>query len=320
MKTSPKSMALLFSGLAVCLPVTSAFGQAPASSPKPQMPMIGGLTRTRVQFSPALLETERKSQEALTRGEAALKVGSLDDAMSAFQEALSYESDNGLAYQRLAEAQTAAGELTNAAASYRMVLYKWPGKNWGGSENGDPVVHMQFALLLLRLNQRAEALSVYQHGYQLLQSEEAPTATTPAGGPLPPMLMSPDYTAAQLEAEVDTVIAIHKYHWVSQDLALADFQHVLRLQPDSAVSCFYLGQIYKFQTGHEADAVKAFKQAEQLGGPEMKPFFGEGEAERDSRVHDGGKAVRKSKSIASRRPQQSLFSGSWRRGSFLRCP
>jgi len=273
MKTSPKSPALLFSGLAVCLPLASAFGQAPTSSPKPQTPMIGGLTRTRVQFSPALLEAERKSQEALARGEAALKAGSPNDAMGAFQEALSYESDNGLAYQRLAEAQTAAGELTDAAASYRTVLYKWPGKNWGGSENGDPVIHMQFALLLLRLNQRMEALSVYQHGYQLLQSEEAPTATTPAGGPLPQMLISPNFTAAQLEAEANTVNAIHTYHWISQDLALAGFQHVLGLQPDSAISYFYLGQIYKFQPGHGADAVKAFKQAEQLGGPEMQPFL-----------------------------------------------
>lgn len=235
--------------------------------------MIGGLTRTRGHFSPALLETERKSQEALARGEAALKAGSLDDAMSAFQEALSYEPDNGLAYQRLAEAQTAAGELTDAAASYRTVLYKWPGKNWGGSENGDPVVHMQFALLLLRLNQRAEALSVYQHGYQLLQSEEAPTATTPAGGPLPQMLIAPDFTAAQLEAEADTVIAIHKYYWISQDLALADFQHVLRLQPDSALPYFYLGQIYKFQPGHGVDAVKAFHKAAELSGSEMQPFL-----------------------------------------------
>ncbi len=256
--------------------------------------MIGGLTRTRGHFSPALLETERKSQEALARGEAALKAGSLDDAMSAFQEALSYEPDNGLAYQRLAEAQTAAGELTDAAASYRTVLYKWPGKNWGGSENGDPVVHMQFALLLLRLNQRAEALSVYQHGYQLLQSEEAPTATTPAGGPLPQMLIAPDFTAAQLEAEADTVIAIHKYYWISQDLALADFQHVLRLQPDSALPYFYLGQIYKFQSGHGADAVKAFKQAEQLGGPEMKPFLEKakqrGTAEFTTAAKQSGKA------------------------------
>ena len=273
MKISRASLTLLFSTLAACLPLTSAFGQAPASAPKPQMPMIGGLTRTYAPFSPALLATERKSQEALARGEAALKAGSLEDAMSAFQEALSYEPDNGLAYQRLAEAQTAAGDLTDAAASYRTVLYKWPGKGWSGSENGDPVVHMQFALLLMRLNQRTEALSVYQHGYQLLQSEEAPTATTPAGGPLPQMLIAPDFTAAQLEAGADTVIAIHKYHWISQDLSLADFQHVLRLQPDSAISYFYLGQIYKFQSGHGADAVKAFHKAAQLGGSERQPFL-----------------------------------------------
>ena len=273
MKTSPKSIALQLSTLVACLPLTSAFGQAPASTPKQKTPMIGGLTRTYAPFSPALLETERKSQEALARGEAALKAGNLNDAISAFQEALSYEPDNGLAYQRLAEAQTATGDLTDAAASYRTVLYKWPGKSWGGSENGDPVVHMQFALLLLRLNQRAEALSVYQHGYQLLQSEEAPTATTPVGGPLPPMLISPDFTAAQLEAEANTLIAIHKYHWISQDLALADFQHVLRLQSDSAVPYFYLGQIYKFQPGHGADAVKAFHKAAQLGGSEMQPFL-----------------------------------------------
>ena len=273
MKASPQFLALLFSTSAACLSLTSAFGQAPASALKPQTPMIGGLTRTYAPFSPALLETERKSQEALARGETALKAGSLDVAISAFQEALTYEPDNGLAYQRLAEAQTATGDLADAAASYRTVLYKWPGKSWSGSENGDPVVDMQFALLLMRLNQRAEALSVYQHGYQLLQSEEAPTATTPAGGPLPQMLISPDFTAAQLEAEADTVIAIHTYYWIDQSSSLPQFQHVLRLQPGSAVSYFYLGQVYKFQHGHGADAVKAFHTAAELGGTEMQPFL-----------------------------------------------
>lgn len=202
-----------------------------------------------------------------------MKAGDLDAAIHAFQQVLTYAPDIGLAYQRLAEAQTADGRLSDAAATYRAVLYHLPGKNWSDVQNGDPVIHMQFALLLQRLNQRAEALTVYQHGYQLLQLEEAPSATAPAHGPLPPMLTSPNFTPTQLEAAAYSVIAVHKYHWVSQDLATADFQRVLSLQPDSAISYFYLGQIYKNQPGHSTDAVTAFHKAAQLGGSEIQPFL-----------------------------------------------
>lgn len=272
MKTYTQSTALPLSALAVCFLLPSALGQAPVPSPKPQTHRGVSLTRTRVQFSPTLLAAEQKSQEALARGEAFMQAGDLDDAIDAFQQALSYEPDNALAYQRLAEAQTATGKLNEAADSYRTVLYHWPGKNWSNVQNGDPVIHMQFALLLLRLNKRAEALSVYQHGYQLLQLETAGSANTAASTLLPTMLAAPNFTPAQLEAAADTVTAIHKYNWVSQSLSLTDFQRVVKLQPDSAVGHFYLGQIYKFQSSHAADAVKEFRKAAQLGGPEMQPF------------------------------------------------
>lgn len=274
MKTSTTTTTLLFSALAVCLPVASAFGQASAVAPEQSTPSIGYPGRTHIHVNPALLEAERKAWEAIGQGEAALKTGSPYDAISAFQDALSYEPDNGLAYQRLAEAQTVAGKLNDAAASYRTVLYKWPGKNWSGSENGDPIIHMQFAQLLQRLNQRAEALTVYQHGYQLLQLEDAPTTTTPAHGPFPPMLTSPDFTPAQLEAAAVTVTAIHKFDWLGQNTALADFQHVVSLQPNSALAYYYMGQIYSGQPGHRAESDKALRKAAQLGGAEMQPFLG----------------------------------------------
>lgn len=266
-------------------PLSAASAQQSGETPVlgSDIPILGSLEHTRNVSrgsTPASRAAEAAAAQAkaqrwqgdISSGETLMKAGDLDGAMGVFQQVLTYDPDNGLAYQRLAEAQTAAGRLNDAAASYRFLLYKQPGKNWSDVQNGDPVIHMQFALLLQRLNQRAEALSVYQRGYQLLQSEDAPSATSPAHGPLPPMLTSPDFTAAQLETAADTVIAIHKYDWVSQDLSIADFQHVLSIRPDSAVAYFYLGQIYKFRAGHGADAVQAFHKASQLGGSAMGPF------------------------------------------------
>lgn len=253
---------------------TPVYGQGAFPS-QGQRPLIGSLNHNRVGSPSAETPgavSDRQCNEAVSRGEVLLKAGNLTAAISNFQEGLSYAPDNGLAHQRLAEAQVAAGKFEDAAVTYRTLLYKWPGKSWSNSQNGDPAVHMQFALVLLRLNQRDEALTVYQRGYQLLQSEEAPTVTTPTRGPLPPMIASTDFTAVQLEAAADTVTAIHKYDWVSQDLASADFQYALSLQPNLAVPYFYLGQIYKFKTAHAANAIAAFSKAEQLGDTEMKPF------------------------------------------------
>ena len=241
MNSSISTVIRLLFVAAAGIPLAAASAQQPGATPVaggglPPFPFILEHTRNgspaqRAAEAAAAAVKWKKTQADIARGEALMQAGDLDAAINVFQQLTADDPEDALAYQRMAEAQTAVGELTDAAASYRTVLYKWPGKNWGNVQNGDPVIHMQFALLLLRLNQRAEALSVYQHGYQLLQSEEAPTATTPAGGPLPQMLISPDFTAAQLEAAADTVTAIHKYHWISQDLSLGDFQHILRLQP-----------------------------------------------------------------------------------------
>ena len=290
MNISIRTAIRLFLVATAGIPFAAASAQQPDTMPPadgnlPSLPFLSALQHTRAVSrgsTPASRATEaaaaqakaQRSQADLSRGEALMKSGDLDGAMDVFQQVLTCDSDFGLAYQRLAEAQTAAGKLNDAAASYRTVLYRQPGKNWSDVQNGDPIIHMQFAQLLQRLNQRAEALTVYQHGYQLLQLEDAPTATTPAHGPFPPMLTSLDFTPAQLEAAAVTVTAIHKFDWLGQNTALADFQHVVRLQPNSALAYYYMGQIYSGQPGHRAESDKALRKAAQLGGAEMQPFLG----------------------------------------------
>lgn len=220
---------------------------------------------------PAANTLEHKSHVALSHGEALIKAGALNGAIAAYQEALSYEPDDGLAYQRLAEAQTAAGALNDAAATYRTLLYKWPGKNWSNSQNGDPAVHMQFALVLLKAGQRDEALSVYQRGYQLLQSElwDGGTGKTD-DRPLPPLFTSPGFDPARFAASAYTVIGIHKHEWMDRDAP--DFEQAIQLQPTLAAAYFYRGLSWKDKRGRASDALLAFAQASHLGGAEIQPF------------------------------------------------
>lgn len=273
MSTRIQLAVVSLSTVSICQASITASAQ---ESPSPQVvqnkkPAVTGLLRNRANLSPLILERDRKCNEAVSRGETLMKAGDLDSAITAFKEGLSYAPDDGLAYQRLAEAQTAAGALNDAAAAYRTLLYKWPGKSWSSSQNGDPAVHMQFALVLLKAGQRDEALSVYQRGYQLLQSElwDGGTGKTD-DRPLPPLFTSPGFDPARFAASAYTVIGIHKHEWMDRDAP--DFEQAIQFQPSLATAYFYRGLSWKDKRGRASDALLAFAQASHLGGAEIQPF------------------------------------------------
>jgi len=233
--------------------------------PNTQMPIISGGSMRNSPINPSVIATGYRCNEIITHGETLLKAGNINGAILAYQSALAIEPQDGLADQRLAEAYTAAGRLDEAMATYRTLLYFWPGKGWGNSQGGDPAVLMRFALVLLQTGRNMEALTAYQQGYHFLPKD---------AGPLPPLFTSPDFAPSQFTAAIYTALGITEHTGGAQNQTLASdyFHQSLNLQPDLAQPYFYLGKISKWEPGHALESVDAFTTAVRLGGSEMKPF------------------------------------------------
>lgn len=210
-----------------------------------------------------LIEAGEKAHAADLRGEELLKAGIYSDAVGAFQEALAYEPDDGLAFQHLAETYTAMNQPDKAIAAYRTLFYNWPGKAWGSSIGSETTVLMQFALVLLKTGQKAEALTVYQRGYHFLPTDR---------GPLPPLFTTPDFAPADFTAAAYAAMGLHETAWGVAADAPKYFERAIAVQPLLAMPYYYRGERLKYKPGLEAEAMAAFNQAALLGGPEMKPF------------------------------------------------
>ncbi len=238
--------------------------QSLPSTAKPKKLSDTLLSRNRLPIDPSLIEAIEKAHAADLRGEELTKAGAYTDAIGAFQEALSYEPHDGLAYQHLAETYTAMNQPDKAIAAYRTLFYEWPGKGGEYGIGSNTTVLMQFALVLLKTGQKAEALTVYQRGYHFLPTDR---------GPLPPLFTTPDFAPANFTAAAYTAMGLHETAWGIAADAPAYFERAIATQPTLAVPYYYYGELLKGKPGRAADAVAAFNQARQLGGPQMQPFI-----------------------------------------------
>lgn len=283
---------LLLAALPALLPLSAGAQEQKKASTAPvaQAPFVIRSVTHHEPIPAYLIEAGEKAHAADLRGEELLKAGIYSDAISAFQEALSYEPHDGPAYQHLAETYTAMNQPDKAITAYRTVLYDWPGKGGGYGIEGNPAVWMQFALALLKAGQSAEALTVYLHGYHFLPTDR---------GPLPPVFTSPNVMLTQLPAAIYAALGLTEYAGGEQNLNLAAnyFQQALSLQPILASPYYYLGQILKYKPGHAQEAIDAFNKAAQLGGPEMGPLVDKamrekaGTADFEAAVKEMGKAT-----------------------------
>jgi len=283
-----KTTLMPLSPLLLLLPLSAALAQGQPKIiilPKGQPPLISGGS-SHGPIPAYLLEASEKANAADLRGEELLKAGIYSDAISAFQEALSYEPHDGLAYQHLAETYTAMNQPDKAIAAYRTLFYEWPGKGGGYGIGSNTTVLMQFALVLLKTGQRAEALTVYQRGYHFLPTDR---------GPLPPLFTSPDFAAADFQAAAYTAMGLHETAWGVFADAPKYFERAIAAQPILATPYYYRGERLKYKPGLEAEAMAAFNQAALLGGPEMKPFVDkalkDGSSEFIAAVKKTGKAA-----------------------------
>lgn len=261
------------------LPLPTAFAQGQAASSIPftnSFPLIGSPPRQPYRPNPRVVEADNKSNAAVSRGEMFLNAGNIVGSIEAFQEALKYVPTNGLAYQRLAEAYTAAGQLDMAVEAYRKVVYDQFGPGVGNGIGNNVSVFMQFALVLLRTNQDQEAQTVYARATHLLNYQDSENHN---GKPYLPVLL-PEfgdgpgqvaYTPERLAAMAHVAIGYETYSFVEKQPG-EHLREAVRLYPDSPVAQYYLaGHLaYRAGPGHSREARDAYLAAAQLGGPEMK--------------------------------------------------
>ena len=278
MKTSASSTALLFSALAVCLPFASVFGQASVSLPKQQTPLLGYPGRTHSHVDPALLETEREAWEAIAQGEAALKSGDPKNAIVVFQEALTYEPDNVVAYRDLANCYIALGNTAKAIEAERSAVY--------ANDRGRQIIHetdtanlMEFASLLDKAGQTAEAATIYNYAVFLFQSSDGDLKfgrMMPLIGTRPGQV---DYTSAHLQALVHVGLGIPTLY--TQELKhaerLAHLRQAVLLYPDSPVIYAYLSKELEMMQD-TAGASAAWDKANALGLPQVTALMDAQEA------------------------------------------
>ena len=242
-----------------------------------QLPLWhGSLTRVRIG-SPAQLAAEaaanaitwKKQQEDIAQGEALMKAGDLDAAIEVFQQMIASEPVDGLAYRRLAEAYVADSKLPKASQVFHKLLVEGFGPGIGVGAGGADV-WAEYALVLAKTNQPAEAAQMYNHAAYLLDYEDADSHN---GQPtlkvlLPEVAMEPTspeqvpYTPEHLQALADTALSHEEMGLEHGKEAIAHMQEAVTLYPDSAVTHYYLGEVLPSRTPEQK---AAYQKAAELG-------------------------------------------------------
>lgn len=245
-------------------------GDATQTSLGEQLPDATIISRRRGRPNPTMLEAGQNCQDAINQGEGLLKVGKVEEAIHSFQTAINYEHTDGLAYQRLAEAYTAAGQFDKAVDTYRKVMYNQLGPGVGNNQGAKVEVLMQFALLLQRTNHIEEAVTAYRRGAYLLNYRDSENhegkpylkvmlPTFGSGGDIP-------YTPQRLQALAHIAIAIETFSFGDKE-ALAHLREAVQLYPDAPVAHFYLGeQLHRMQN---KEAKSAYAKAAALGDDQV---------------------------------------------------
>ncbi len=212
----------------------------------------------------------QKWQADIARGEALMKAGDLDGAVAAFQQMITYDPNDGLAYRRMAEAYAAAGKLPEASRAFHKFLVEGFGPGTNGGVGDDASEWAEYALVLVKTGQPAEAVRCYNHAASLLDFEDSENH---GGKPflkvlLPELAAEPtspeqvQYTPERLQALADTALAHEEKGFGSFKEALAHMKEATKLYPNSAVTHYYLGEAFPSRTPEQK---AAYQKAAELG-------------------------------------------------------
>ncbi len=254
-------------------PAVSASKSA-ASKSAATMPLPPGVFHGSVAGMPsaALIEKSRKEQAAEFRGQALLAQGSVGAAILAFQEALTYEPADITAYRGLASCYLKLGDTQKALEAERSAVYlKGPGDTEPVIVNTNTSDLLQFASLLDKMGQAAEATTIYNHAAMSLKYID----DKPNDVYLLPLFGTEQgqiaYTSAHLQALVQ--VGLGAFSLYTQELTPAErvvhLKEAMRLYPNSPVVQSYLGDVLA-GAGDAAGAKAARAQANALGLSRVK--------------------------------------------------
>lgn len=216
------------------------------------------------------------SEAFCQKGKVEINKGNWHAALTDFQQALSLLPESPEALYGKAQCIAALGDTAAALKTYRALVYTSDPSRFGITpgdgfqENG--VTHlMQFALLLNKTGQTAEAISVYSHGAYFLDYEKDQfNVVHQTAKVLWPELVEVRtlggqvrYTPERLQALAETGIAHEEMAFGSDKEAVAHLRDAVKLYPDSPVTYYYLGNalLVKDRVGAKA----AYQKAVQLG-------------------------------------------------------
>jgi tetratricopeptide (TPR) repeat protein len=216
-------------------------------------------------------ERDATADQTVSEGEAYFKAGNTHLAIDSYKAAIDISPADGLAYRRLAEAYTAIGKLEEASRAFHKFLVEGfgPGNGNGGvSDVADEWA--EYALVLVKTGQPAEAIQRYNHAASLLDFQDSKYN---GGKPflkvlLPELAVEPtspaqvQYTPERLQALADTVLSHEERGFGSDKEAMAHMQEAVKLYPDSAVTYYYLGEAFPSRTPEQK---AAYQKAVELG-------------------------------------------------------
>ena len=266
----------------------AALAQQPGAAPTghvgmPPIPYLQSLGHTRnvrsgstpaSRAAEAAVEAAKSKQwmADIAHGEALMKDGDMNGAVDAFQQMIAYDPTDGLAYRRMAEAYTAAGKLSEASQAFHKVLIEGFGPGIGNGVGDTADIWAEYALVLIKTNQPAEAVQVYNHAAYALDYEDSENHN---GKPylkmlLPELAAEPTsleqvrYTPERLQALADTALAHEEKGFGSDKEAIAHMKEAVVLYPDSAPVQYYLGEAlpgsyYVFLDSPAKDKAAAWK-------------------------------------------------------------
>jgi len=279
--------AVLLGMFLVLCPISATQAQPESSSAASSPATLGptdlkvATTSAHLLSSPAakaqLLQEAAAEDEAFTivkAGDDLAKSGQWQGAQSQYQQALDvspkYGSAHRLALYGLIACCQATGDTVGGLAYSRQAIYRG-GSTTGGFYENDTKKLMQFALLLNKAGQAAEAVSVYNHAaYALDYQDSQYSGGKPHLKALLPELVAERtlptqerYTPERLQALAETAVAHEEMAFGSNKEALAHLREAAKFYPDSPVTNYYLGE--GLLRTNDPGAKAAYQKAAQLG-------------------------------------------------------
>jgi tetratricopeptide (TPR) repeat protein len=222
-----------------------------------------------------LAEIQRAANH-IAAGDALLRQGNADGAIREYQQSLRITGSPGVR-AKIGNALATGGQMNEGLAQYRLALANTP--------LPDTNIALNMALLLARMRQYDEAITLYRVGMRL---PIAPNRLTGALGGTP---LTPGYAAYQralsreastysifditfspsafdmplFEAAVCTALGKKRYGWPD---ALEQFDQAIRLSPNFAPAYLYRGDALELR-GNRAEARTMYERARALGTGEV---------------------------------------------------